>query len=237
MGEERAQVSKPGDPHRQEAAVGVERQRCVHVVVAAVEIRQKAVRPAIRPAHWTSQRTSGVQQANILGVDGRFHAERAADAARQHADHLRLHAEHAGDARAHAPDALRSELQREAAGFGVERRHGRARLHGAHDDAVVQQAEPRHMRGGGEGGGHRRFVAEMIIERRIAWRVLVEEGRACGSRGARLRDSWKRIDRGCYGLGRIVSLRGGFRHDESNGVAHIADAIGRQRAARHLHHG
>jgi hypothetical protein len=66
-------------------------------------------------------------------------------------------------------------VKRPLAGSCTDRR---ARLHRVHDHAAVDELEPGNVRGLGEGGGYLLAVAEVIVERDIAGRFVVDERRA-----------------------------------------------------------
>src|SRR5262249_2780222 len=81
------------------------------------------------------------QTESISGKAGRLHAERAADIAGGDVNLLGLDVEHVRKIGPHAVDALRTDMQREAA--ILEHADGRTRLHGVDDDSAVDEAEPR----------------------------------------------------------------------------------------------
>ena len=136
---ERAHIGEASDAHREEVAVGVERELARDLVIAAVAVGDEAAGALIGPLDRPSERAGGVQQADIFGKYRGLHAERAADMAGEHAHILRRDAERLGDVGAHAEDALRADMKGEAvAVVGGERR---ARLHGVDHDAAVENVE------------------------------------------------------------------------------------------------
>ena len=86
--EKAAHVAVVGDAHRQEGAVGIERELGGEPVIAAVAVGDEAARALVGPLDRTAER--GVQHADIFRKRRRLHAERAADMTGQDANLLRL---------------------------------------------------------------------------------------------------------------------------------------------------
>ncbi len=160
LGEEAAHIAEAGDAHRQEGAVGVERELGGHLVVAAVAVGDEAAGALVGPFDRAAERARGVQHADIFRERRRLHAERAADIAGQDAHLLGLDLENLGHVALHAEHALRGDVQREAAARRIVDADRRARLHRVHHDAAVDELEPRDVRGLGEGGRDLLAVAD-----------------------------------------------------------------------------
>ena len=123
-------------------------------------------------------------------------------------------------------------MEREASARGVMYADRRARLHRVHDHAAVDELEPGDVRGLGEGGGHLLAVAEVIVERDIAGRFVVDERRARARRFLRPHHGRQRIDVDLDRLGGVLCLQQGVGDDEGDGIADEAHLVGRQRRPR-----
>ena len=119
-------------------------------------------------------------------------------------------------------------MEREASARGVMYADRRARLHRVHDHAAVDELEPGNVRGLGEGGGHLLAVAEVIVERDIAGRFVVDERRARARRFLRPHHGRQRIDVDLDRLGGVLCLQQGVGDDEGHGITDEADLVGRQ---------
>ena len=91
-----AHIGEARQPHRQESAIGIQRQLRDRLMVAAVLVREEAAGPLIGPFHRPAQCAGGMQQRRIFGIGAGLHAEAAADIAGQHAELLVLHPHDAG---------------------------------------------------------------------------------------------------------------------------------------------
>ena len=108
----------------------------------------------------------------MFGVEKRLHPEAATDIFGDHPDAARVDLEHACRQQiAHQPDALRVGGERPALGAGVVLGGGRARLHAGDHDAVVDDAAPYHMRGGGEQRVASGAIADLPVEADIVRRI------------------------------------------------------------------
>ena len=134
-----AEIAPDFQPHGEEAAFGVQRQRRLNLVVASMAVGQEALGPLVRPLDRRAEALGGQQQAWILRVDGRLHAERAADVERQDVQLVLADAQHVLEHVAHAEHALAAQPKRVAA--SLEHADGGARLHGGDDDAAVADGQ------------------------------------------------------------------------------------------------
>src|ERR1700745_1564623 len=78
IGEIAADIGVAGEPRGEEAAVLVERQPGVEVVVAAVRVGEEAAAALVGPFYWPAEDLGGMEQPGIFRVGRALHAERAA---------------------------------------------------------------------------------------------------------------------------------------------------------------
>ena len=124
---------------------------------------------------------------------------------------------------------LAGGVEREDALAGLVIADRSARLHRIRHQPVVDDVEPGHMRGLGEGSVRRRLVAEMPVEDRVVRRLLMHD-RRCTRRPRRVhhRGQYAVIDGDRFG--RVARLGERLRHDHRDMVADIADlALGQRR--------
>ncbi len=154
----------------------------------------------------------------------------------QHAELLGLDLEDVRHVGAQAEHPLRRRVQREAPGLAIILRERRARLHRVHHHAAVDELEGRDMRGLGESGRHLLAVAEMIVERDVARRLLVDERRARSRRLLGAHHRGQRIDIDLDRLGGVLGRERGLGDDAGDGIADEAHLVARQRRPRRLLH-
>ena len=75
LAQEGAHIGKVRDPHREEIALGIERQFSDDFIGAAMPVRYEAARSLVGPFHRTAKRACGVQEADIFGKDHGLHPE------------------------------------------------------------------------------------------------------------------------------------------------------------------
>ena len=75
VAEPRAEIAVAGHAQCQEFAVRVQCQFRGHLMVTAMAVGQKAFRSFVGPFHRTAKRARRIQQADILRIGGRLHAE------------------------------------------------------------------------------------------------------------------------------------------------------------------
>ena len=158
-------------------------------------------------------------------MDENLHAEAAAHVAGAHAQlgeaDLQDHLGH------HRPDhvhALRRDPQRRAVVLAVVFADGAARLHGVHDQALVDQPQRHHAMGLGEGGIGGGAVSELPVEDDVVLDVIVHKRRA-GLGGLEGADDMRPggivdLDQ----LGGVLGLLQRVGHDQRHRIANMADA-------------
>ena len=177
-----------------------------------------------------------MEQPGIFREGRALHAERATDIAGQHAHLVGLDVQEGGHLVLQPEHTLVAGVERVAVGSLVVVRRRRARFHGADDDAVADQAEPRHVSGLGEGVGHLGALAVGIVDADVAGRI-VEHDRCAGlGRLARIGDGGQRLDIEHHRFGRVLGLRHGFGNHEGHRVADEAHLVGGERMARRRLH-
>ena len=236
LSEEAAHIAEAREPQRQEGAVGIERELGGELVVAAVAVGDEAARALVGPLDRAAERARGMQHADIFGKRRRLHAERAAHVRRQDADLLRLDLEDLRHVAAQAEHALRGRMQREAPARRIVDADRRARLHGAHHHATVDELDARHMRGLGEGGLDLLAVAVVVIERDVTRHIVIEQRGVRAHRLVRPGDGGQLIDVELDRLGRVFRLQHGFRHHAGDRIADEAHFVGRKRRPQRLAH-
>ena len=221
-----AEIGEGGEPHRERAPFRVEREFRLHLVVAAVLVGHEASRAVVRPLHRPAEHLRRVQQAGVLGIGVRLHAEGAADIAGQHPELLGRHLQHVlRHLPAQPEDALAADMERPAVGGGVVLADGAARLHGADHDAVVADRHAGDVRGAREGLFHLGGVAVVEIEHLVARDVVVEQRRAGLGGGRGLGDGGKRVHVEEHRLGPVARRRPGLGDHEGHRVAHEAHLV------------
>ena len=134
--------------------------------------------------------------------------------------------------------ALRGAGQDEPVGLAVVARQRAARLHRRHDDALVDQTDPRDMRGAGESrrrpGALGRRPEPVPVERDIARRLGPELRRLRQRRGRDIGDRIARLVIDRDKLGGVARDRLALGDDQRDGLADMADAVaGQRRTMRH----
>ena len=138
---EAAEIAVAGQPQRQEMAVRVERKLGGLLVVAAVVVGHEAGRALVGPLHRPAERARGMQDADVLRIDLRLHAERAADVAGDHVHLVGRDLQDVDQTGLQAHHALAARVQREPLVGGVVVADRRARLDRVDDHAGVEQLE------------------------------------------------------------------------------------------------
>ncbi len=211
---------------RQEAAVAVHRHRCGNEVVASLRIGEKLVRAIRHPLYRHAEPLGRFADEDIFAIGPALRAESAADIVGQDMDVALLHAEAFGDtvtAIVHALGAGRQDIA------AVDEFPDRAaHLHVVGNEAVVPEADRRHMVGAVEGG--RRLL-------RIAYLLPVGDVTGetrCGARPLIRRGDFQ-IDHRITPLEaerdqfqRILRLIAALGDDEGERIAHVADLAAHQ---------
>ena len=188
----------------------------------------------VGPFDRTAEQFRGVQDADIFRIDGRLHAERAADIAGQHADLVGRRAEDVFQHVLHAEHALAARMQRPLSVGLVEFADRRARLHRRDDETLVDQRKRDDMRGVLHRLGDLGAVAMLEVERDVAGDFVIELRRARLGGVARRDHGGQGLDVERDRFGGVLRLRDGFGDDAGDRIADEAHLVGAQRRARHI---
>ncbi len=107
-------VAQMPHPQRQEFTVLVEREFYFRDGVARLRVCDKSLRARRLPLHGPAELSGGNQQCRIFGIDRSFHAERAADIVRDHAQLFVWHAHNRSALCAQRVGTLRTGVERVA---------------------------------------------------------------------------------------------------------------------------
>ena len=222
-----------------DAAFGVEGHAGFRHVVAGVDVHRESLGAGRGPAHRPAHQPRGPGEARLLRVVIGLLAEAAAHIGRHHPDRVLGRAQRvAREPLAHQVRVLRGGPEGVALAAAIVRTDGRARLHGAGGEPVVDELERRDVSGGGEGGLRRLGIAEPPVVGDVAAELLVDQRRARLDRRRQIGDRGERLPRdldGGRGVGCRVRVLG---DDEGHRVAHVAGlAGGEDRPARNRHRG
>src|SRR6266513_350108 len=169
-----ADIAVPGETHRKEITLLVERQFGGHLRLAPVRVRDEATGALIGPLDRAAKLARRVEQAEILRHVRLLHAERTADPIGHYAHLVATDAEHTGDVIAETEDALAADMQCKMPPRRVVFGKGGTRLDRVYDDSVAAQFESRDMSGAGKGLGDRRTVAEMEIKADVLRHIVIQ---------------------------------------------------------------
>ena len=227
-----ADIGAAGETNGEEAAVGVERQLARDHRVPAVVVRHKALAAVIAPPDRSTERPRRMQQGHVLRIGRRLHPERAADVAGQHLQGRRCDAEDPGQRLAQAEDALAADVQRQPRGCAIVGGDGGAWLHRRGVDAVVDEAQPRHMSRPGEGLFDRHGVAEPPIEDDVVRDLGEQARRPRGGGRSGIGDHRQSLDLQLDPFRPVPGRRQALRDHERDGLADKAHAVRGQRRSR-----
>jgi hypothetical protein len=110
-------------------------------------------------------------------------------------------------------------------------------LHRDHGNAGVDDVEPGHVGGAGEGRIDFGGIAIVIVEGDVVGDVIVKLRRAGPGGFGGIGHRRQRLDVELDRFGRVARLRHRFGHDEGEGIADIAHLVGRKRHAVGLQQG
>ena len=229
-----AEVGPGFDLEAEDHAAVVERKACVGHHRAAVRVGLEGVGALAGPFDGPAEVLRGVEDEAVFGVDEAFHAETAADIA---GDDAKLIACALHDVlrhvRVHAIDALTADGER-IAGAIRPFADGGAHLHRDGRHLVLDDAEARDVRRGGERRIGRRGVADLPVEDAVRRRLVPDLGRALGDRGFDVVDDGEVIVVDLDGFGGVACLPPRFGDDEGDAVADEAHGIVGEQPARRL---
>ena len=205
---EGAEVAEASDPHAQELAVAVERERSVDDIVAGVVVADVGLVAGGEPFDRPADAARGPRHQHQLRIDGAAQPVAAADVAGDQ-PHLGLgNLQHVlGDGFAKQPWPLEAAMQRVAAGTGVVLSGHTTGFNRIGGDTIDDEPLLDHVRGAGEGGFDRGFVAGFIEIGLVFGAVVVELRRARFERLARRHHRGPHciVDRNV--LGRVAGAR------------------------------
>ena len=220
-----AQIAKAIDPNGQKMPLGIQRQFGGDFRIAAMEIRQKAVRAAIRPFDRLAEHAGGMQQADIFRKDRNFHAERPADMARADMHFFGCYAQDGRQIGPHAENALTIGVQCIIPRARIIGGNSGTRLHGRHNNAVVTQSEACDMGCFLEGCRDFVAVAPMIINGDIVGDSVIKQRRAVFDRIAGVGHSGQGLDVELDRFGGINRRLARLGDHKGYGITDIADLV------------
>ena len=230
-----AEIGQGIDLEREETTVAIERELSMRQVIAPLIVGNKTFRPARDPAHGTAQPSRGPGDDPLLRIELALVAEAAAHVGRNHPQRAFGNAQLL---RHLPPDVVRGLCRRIKREFlGLRLAHDRARLDCRAGQAVVDEIERDHMRGGAECRAHGRLIASRPAEAHVAGCAGMQLRRSRCARRVRIGDGDERLVLNLHAFGRVERLGKAFRHDRRDRLADVADLIARQRKARRLGHG
>ena len=215
---------------------GAERQLARDLVVAAVVVGHERARALVGPLHRPPERARRVRQADVLRVDRRLHAERAADVVGPDAHLVGRHAEDVDQLALLAPNPLARRRKGELAARLVVGADPCPRLHRGDDDARVPHGQFGDMRRPRDGGGHLLRLAPDEVQADVVRHLVVELRRPGLDRLARHRHRRQRLDVHLHRLRRILRLHVGLGHHAGDRVAAEAHLVRGKRLADGLVH-
>ena len=223
--------------HREELAVLVAGHLGVRDVVAAVRIREKAFAALGRPLDRAIDALRRPDHRRLFGVEVDLRAEAAADVRRDHPHLVLRQAEHErGHEQALDMRILVGDIERIAVVGAAVRSNRRARLDRVGDQPVVDDVELRDVRGLGEGGVHRRLVAQRPRVALVAGCPVVDLRRTGLQRVDAIDHCGKLVVIDDDELGGILRLVRRLGDDEGDRIAHVADLALREHRVRRLVH-
>ena len=232
-----AHVGERVDAQPEELAVLVERQFRFGDMVAAMCVGDEAFAALADPFDRAADLRAGPGDDRFLGIVELLDAEAAADVGRDDPQLVLRDVEHeVAHQQPHDVRKLAGRPQRVVAGRRVVFGDRRARLHRVADQPVVDQADPRDMRGLAEGRIGRRLVAELPVAAQVVGHV-VEEKRRVGLDGVEHADHRRQhlvVDH--HRLGAALRLLQRLGDHEGDRVADVAHLALRQRRMRRLLH-
>ncbi len=218
-----AHVGEVVEAHAEDAAILIQRQFAFVMNIASLLVAEEHLRTRPDPFHRAPELLRRVKERAVFWIRVEAHAETAADFLGDDPHFLGRHAEDRRELPAHGAHALRGGVQEVQVPGRIVGPHGRARLHRIADHARVVRGELHDLRRARERGVGRGLVAADEIEHQIAGRARMElrSARGHGLRGRGHRGQFLVLDD--QGFGGVLRLRRGFRHDQGDRLAHVAD--------------
>ena len=198
-----AEIGQRLDPQRQETPIAVERKLGARQVIAPLIVGDEAFAPCRDPFDRPVQTPRRPGDDRLLGIMLALVAEAAADIGCDQANAAFGHAELLGDIAADVMRHLRRAIERELVARCIRDGQHRSRLDRAADQAVIDEVEPRDVRGLLHRLADGSFVAPRPAKADIAGRGLMQLRRVSRFGDAGIDQSRQ---------GRIVDRRGVQRH-------------------------
>ena len=203
-------------------------------VIARLRVGEEAFGPARRPLERTAEAARRPREGGVFGIGLDLRAEATADVGRHTAHALGGDAQDAREVDGQRMDALQRRVKRVALSGGVPLGEGRARLHEAGDEAVVEEREARDVGGGGDGARGGRGIPAFPVVAAVARDAGVQRRRAIGEGGDRVDDQRSHRVVDIHGVSTILRRRRRRRDDDRDGLADVTHPIRRQRIPRRL---
>jgi len=224
-------------PHREEAALRVQRQLGVRHVIAAVCVGDERLAALRCPADGPADAPARPHHRRFLGIQVDLGTEAAADVGRDHAHLVLGEPQHErGHQQALDVRILACHVQRvRIVGAAVRSERG-TRLDRIGHETIVDEFDLRDVGGAGERCIDRRLVADRPRVAAVARCLVVDPGRTALQRfdGAGNRRQHLVVDRD--GFGGVLCLVARMRDHHRHGITHVAHLSLRQHRMRRLVH-
>ena len=226
-GEIGAHIRRRRHPHADDPPVLIERQRRFGDMVPAHGVGEEGIRTLAGPLHRAAKGARHPGRHGVLRVNIGLHAETAADIGRDDADLFRRYLEHVlGQDLLQRPAALGAGIKRQRGAIGVEVGDGAPRLHGVDHHPVVDELDPRDVRGARERRLDGALVTEFPVEGKVVRDIVMELGHARIAGGPGVGDGVEGLVFDLDQLRRILGLGQGLGDHERHLVADETHLIG-----------
>ena len=200
--------------------------------VARLAVAHEGFRTRRLPMHRPPDLARGHHHRDVFRIDRRLHAEGAADVFGDHPQFVVRHAHDGGRLAAQGVGALRAGAQRVAVVVLVVDAGGAARFHRGHHQALVVDADARHMRRLGDDVGNLAFVLlaghrARPVDAEIARRVRVKL-RLAVHRGVEIDHRRQFLVVDLHELGGVLRRGARFRHHHGHRIADMHRLCRRQ---------
>jgi hypothetical protein len=216
------------DAQCHKAAIGVERERRLRLMVARLVVGEEAFAASGNPFDWAADALRCPRHQDMLGIDEILGSEATANIRRDQPHRRGRYPQGAGGVVARRMDALARHIGRIPAALRIPHADDAARLHRVGDDPVIVEIELDSMRRRCECRIDGGSSAGAPIEAEIAGCFFCNLPRAGGARGSGGRGGgqWRVVDRhllcGIEGLGQSLG------DDKRNRLTDIADLVSGQ---------
>ena len=220
-----------------DAAILIERELASEPMVARLSVGDEALGSARGPLDRAPETASRPGERDVLGIGLDLRAKAAADVTGDAAHAIARHAEDAREVGRELMHALQRGVDRVASGGGVPGGEGRARLHEAGDQAVVDQREPGDVGRAGKRALGCGGVAALPVVDAIARGDGVKLRGAVAERRDGVDDRRPRGVAHHDRFGAVARLGRRRGDDHRDRLAHVAHAVGGQCQPRRLGEG